>query len=189
METYEAKRALRKDMASLKRSFSKTILSGLSDKIITRIEECDLFRQAERVALYHALPDEAGTAPLIERWYREKALYLPVVTGDDLRFLRYEGERSVSEGAYHILEPICGEEVDMREIDLIIVPGVAFDRQGNRLGRGKGYYDRTLSQVTAPKIGICFHFQFLDEIPAEPFDIRMDRIITDKEEFAATTVK
>lgn len=176
-------------MASLKKSFSRTILSGLSDKIIARIEKSDLFRQAERVALYHALPDEAGTASLIERWYREKALFLPVVTGDDLRFLRYEGERSVSEGAYHILEPVGGEEIDLREIDLIIVPGVAFDRQGNRLGRGKGYYDRTLSQVTAPKIGVCFHFQFLDQIPAEPFDIRMDRIITDKEEFTATAAR
>ena len=167
-------------MASLKRSFSKTILSGLSDKIITRIEECDLFRLAERVALYHALPDEAGTARLIERWYREKALYLPVVTGDDLRFLRYEGERSVSEGAYHILEPICGEEVDMREIDLIIVPGVAFDRQGNRLGRGKGYYDRFLSRYHGKNIGVCYNICLKSLLPHGRYDKMVDILVTEK---------
>ena len=64
-------------------------------------------------------------------------------------------------------------------IDLIIVPGVGFDRQGNRLGRGKGYYDRLLPRIpSAYKIGICFPFQLVEEIPAEPFDIRMDEIVT-----------
>ena len=67
------------------------------------------------------------------------------------------------------------------EIDLIIVPGVAFDRQHNRLGRGKGFYDRLLSTLDVPKIGICYDFQLKDQIPAEPFDRKMDLIITEKE--------
>lgn len=169
-------------MASRKKSYSRTILSGLSDSVIQRIEKDDLFRSAGKVALYHALPDEPRTLPLIERWYREKTIYLPVVEGDDLRFLPYTGSQAVQRGAYQIWEPIDqGEEADLAAIDLILVPGVAFDRQGNRMGRGKGYYDRALRLVKAPKIGVCFHFQLLDQIPTEPFDIPMDRVITDRE--------
>ena len=67
------------------------------------------------------------------------------------------------------------------EIDLIIVPGVAFDRQRNRLGRGKGFYDRLLSTLNVPKIGISYDFQLKDQIPVEPFDRKMDLIITEKE--------
>jgi 5-formyltetrahydrofolate cyclo-ligase len=61
------------------------------------------------------------------------------------------------------------------------VPGIAFDRKMNRLGRGKGYYDRFLSKISAPKIGICFDFQLLDKIPAESTDIKMDYIVSENE--------
>lgn len=71
--------------------------------------------------------------------------------------------------------------VPENEIDLIIVPGVAFDRQRNRLGRGKGFYDRLLSTLNVPKIGISYDFQLKDQIPVEPFDRKMDLIITEKE--------
>ncbi|HQG08910.1 MAG TPA: 5-formyltetrahydrofolate cyclo-ligase, partial [Dysgonamonadaceae bacterium] len=71
--------------------------------------------------------------------------------------------------------------VDFDSIDLIIVPGVAFDRKLNRLGRGKGYYDRLLSQLKSPKIGICFDFQLLESIPVEDWDIKMDMIVAQNE--------
>ena len=82
-------------------------------------------------------------------------------------------------GAYGIEEPTGALFTDYATIDLVIVPGVAFDRDGNRLGRGKGYYDRLLPRIpSAYKVGICFPFQIVEEVPAEPFDIRMDEIIT-----------
>ena len=139
-------------MASLKRSYTKTTLLDLSAKIMDRLEETDLFQQASCIALYHAIPGEVQTAGLIEKWYRKKRLLLPLIKG-----------------------------VPESEIDLIIVPGVAFDRQHNRLGRGKGFYDRLLSTLDVPKIGICYDFQLKDQIPAEPFDRKMDLIITEKE--------
>ena len=71
-----------------------------------------------------------------------------------------------------ILPVVTGDE-----IDLAVIPGVAFDRYGHRLGRGKGYYDRLLPQIPAPKVGICFPFQLIEEVPAEAFDFRMDTII------------
>ena len=81
---------------------------------------------------------------------------------------------------YHALpDEVDTRETDPGSIDWIIVPGVAFDKKLNRLGRGKGYYDKLLVQTSATKIGICYELQLFDEIPAEPHDIKMDFIITE----------
>ena len=86
-------------------------------------------------------------------------------------------------GVYGIEEPTGEAFTDYAAIDFIVVPGVAFDAKGNRLGRGKGYYDRLLPRIpTAYKAGICFPFQLVEEVPAESFDVRMDIIITINED-------
>jgi 5-formyltetrahydrofolate cyclo-ligase len=181
MKLQEAKQALRKDMASLKRSYEKTTLLDLSVKIMSRLEETELFQQASCIALYHALPGEVQTADFIEKWYRHKRILLPVVKGNDLQLFIYTGKESLKNGAFGILEPSEDSTVPKEDIDLVIVPGVAFDRQHNRLGRGKGFYDRLLSTLSAPKIGICYSFQLKEHIPTEPFDKKMDLILTEKE--------
>ena len=80
---------------------------------------------------------------------------------------------------YNIIEPI-GESISPSKLDLIIVPGVAFDKNKNRLGRGKGFYDKLLSEVTCCKIGICYDFQLLEYLPCEDHDIKMNLIVTPK---------
>ena len=103
---------------------------------------------------------------------------MPVVIGDDLELRVYTSPADLAIGAYGIEEPTGALFTDYATIDLVIVPGVAFDRDGNRLGRGKGYYDRLLPRIpSAYKVGICFPFQIVEEVPAEPFDIRMDEIM------------
>ena len=98
-----------------------------------------------------------------------------------MKLRTYSGPGNLAIGAYGIEEPTGEFFTDYSAIDLIVVPGVAFDRKGNRLGRGKGYYDRLLPQIpSAYKAGICFSFQIVEEIPAEPFDICMDEVITSK---------
>ena len=100
--------------------------------------------------------------------------------GDDLRLLRYTGPDSLRKGAFGIWEPKAdGEEAVEGAIDLIIVPGVAFDAQGHRLGRGRGFYDRLLSSLDTPKVGICFDFQLVPSVPVESFDHPMDHVITE----------
>lgn len=186
-------------MALQKKSYTKTRLSERSEAILERLEQTDLFRAASCIALYHALPGEVQTAAFIDKWHDKKTLYLPVVEGDDLRLVPYRGNDHLRAGAFGILEPTETEEtaaetkasagipqpgVAGRQSpapDLIIVPGVAFDRKNNRLGRGKGYYDRLLSEWNIPKIGICFDFQLFDEIPAEPFDRKMNLVISENE--------
>lgn len=168
-------------MALQKKKYSKITLSDLSTEIMSRLEQTEMFRTASCVALYHALPGEVQTADFIEKWYRTKQLLLPVVQGDDLELRLYIGPEAVKAGPFGILEPVVGS-LAIPTIDLIIIPGVAFDRQKNRLGRGKGYYDRLLTSVTAPKLGVCFGFQLFDHIPAEPFDQKMDLILTENEQ-------
>lgn len=122
-----------------------------------RLEQTELFQAASCIALYHAIAGEVQTAGFIEKWYKKKKLLLPLIVGDDLRLLLYEGPESLKPGPFGILEPKAdGIEVPKNEIDLIIVPGVAFDKDKNRMGRGRGFYDRLLSTLNAPKVGIRF---------------------------------
>lgn len=153
-----------------------------SEKILKQLEETELFRQASCIALYYSIPGEVQTAAFLEKWFDRKQLLLPLVVGNDLRLLPYKGCDTLTQGAFGIPEPTDIETaIPESNVDLIIVPGVAFDRQLNRMGRGKGYYDRLLSTLQAPKIGICFDFQLQETIPVEPFDKKMDMIITEKE--------
>ena len=90
----------------------------------------------------------------------------------------YTGENDLATGCYGIKEPTGKVFTDFAKIDVAIIPGVAFDRQGHRLGRGKGYYDRLLSVMPQVyKIGLCFDFQVVDNVPVDSHDIRMDEVI------------
>lgn len=101
----------------------------------------------------------------------------PVASGESLNFkVPTKGFKRATMG---FLEP-DGEQVDLNEISGFVVPGLGFDSAGYRLGRGGGYYDRTLSEVTRPKIGVCFEVSKLSEVPFEDHDVRCDKIITEK---------
>ena len=108
---------------------------------MNHLEQTELFQAASCIALYHAIAGEVQTAGFIEKWYQKKKLLLPLIVGDDLRLLLYEGPESLKPGPFGILEPKAdGIEVPKNEIDLIIVPGVAFDKDKNRMGRGRGFH-------------------------------------------------
>ena len=170
-------------MASLKiRHASSTLQKLQSAKILAALEAHPAFRAANTILLYHSLGDEVDTHTFIKKWSSEKRILLPVVVGDDLELRIYTGPDDMTTGSYGIEEPTGEVFTDYAAIDFIAVPGVAFDRKGNRLGRGKGYYDRLLPRIpSACKAGICFPFQLVEEVPAESFDIRIDIIITTNE--------
>ena len=135
------------------------------------------FQKAERVMLYASLPDEVQTLDFLTEWKSKKAIILPTVVGDDIIPVALKNDSRMVEGDFHILEP--EEKPYDGALDLIVVPGMAFDPNGHRLGRGKGYYDRFLTKYPDVKtIGICFDFQFLPEIPTEPHDKIIDEVIT-----------
>lgn len=174
----KSKNELRKEIAAEKKGYSESELQNWSETICNKIEMLPAFNDATAVLLYYHLKREVQTTSLLDKWNIEKRLFLPVVNENDLVIRKYEGRHSVSPGSMGIQEPTGNNFTSWKEIDLIIVPGIAFDKNRNRLGRGKGYYDRLLSQMSAIKVGICFDFQFFDEIPAEATDTPMDYIIT-----------
>ena len=125
------------------------------------------------------LPDELSTHKFIDRWAPKKHFYLPRVNGVNLDILPYD-ETRLSLGSFQIEEPTGDDTTDINDIELIIVPAVAYDRQGNRVGRGKGYYDRLLTGSKATKIGVGYDFQLIEEgIDTDPHDVRMDVVITE----------
>ena len=174
------KKELRKQMAALKATYRDAgQLTALSAEVLTKLEASPRFQQAQVVMLYYSLPDEVQTHHFVERWVQSKRIILPVVVGDDLELRTYHGCHELVKGAYGIEEPTGPPFLQLEQIECIVVPGVAFDSQGNRLGRGKGYYDRLLPRLPqAYKIGLCFPFQRVEQVPAEPFDIRMDEVIS-----------
>ena len=170
------KRALRKQMKINKAALTPEEKTAESCAVWQHIEALPCFA-ASHILLYHSLPDELPTHDVIDKWYSMgKTIYLPVVVGDDLVVRQYTPE-AMQQGEFNIWEP-TGKEIDTDIIELIIVPGVAFDRQGNRLGRGKGYYDRLLSRTHATCIGVCYKCQLVEQIPAEAHDRTMHYVAT-----------
>lgn len=180
--TAELKKQLRKEISVIKKTIGKEEKINKSNQILEKIESLIFFRKAVNILFYHSLPDEVQTGRAIELWSHSKNIYLPVVDGDELRIRKYDKEL-LKKGSYDILEPQGEDLRDLSVIDLVIVPGVAFDKKGNRLGRGKGYYDRLLKNIKAVKIGICYDFQIADKIPADEHDVPLDGIICENEIF------
>lgn len=133
------------------------------------------------LAIFAALPGEPDLLPLVKQ-HPERRWVLPRVEGESLTFHSVTNpENDLHVGAFKIREPHAySAQVPVTEIDLFLCPGLAFDLLGNRLGRGRGFYDRMLEQArpNALKLGVCFTFQIVDDTFPEPHDIRMDGLIT-----------
>ena len=180
----ERKKELRKDIAFIKtQQASLDTRKSESANVLQAIENNTVFQQAKTVLLYYSLNDEVDTHEFVEKWSSEKRVLLPVVIGDKLILRIYSNFADMESGPFGICEPTGKEFTDYDEIDFIAVPGVAFDRQGHRLGRGKGYYDKLLPQMPkAYKAGICFSFQLVENVPTDEYDVCMDTIITSNED-------
>lgn len=168
---------LRKQMRDRKRQFTRQQLEELSLPVIARIRP--LLREATVVLAYYSLPDEVCTHVLLDELVADgKTVLLPRVVGDTVMELcRYSGEADLCEGAFHIQEPVGQQFTDMSLIDTALVPGMAYDAQGHRLGRGKGYYDRLLAGLDCRKIGVCFDFQKVSEVPVDVHDVPVDIVV------------
>ena len=150
----------------------------ISGRILERIEQMPEFQSAERIALYWSLPNEVATHRFVERWCGSKRIYLPVMQGEELLLRRYVDSSQLQEACFGVFEPSEGETVLLSELDLIVVPAVGYDRMGNRLGHGKGFYDRLLrGGGDTLKIGICFDYQLFDSVPVSEFDVPVDRVV------------
>lgn len=170
--------ALRKEIKKKINALSYEEKLRESEEIFALLEEVSHFKKAETILLFWSLPDEVFTHEFVQKWSQDKRVLLPVVVGDQLEIREFTSMASMKIGAFGILEPIGEKWTDMASIDLAIIPGVGFDPNGNRLGRGKGYYDKLLPSIQSPKYGICFSCQIIDTIPTDEWDITMNGIIS-----------
>lgn len=175
------KQLLRNEIEDLKKNYSNDELQQFSNAIFSKIEETSVFANAKCVLAYYSFPGEVFTHDFIEKHAKDKTIILPVVQGDILILKEFKGVEAMKRSTYGILEPTGDEFTDLSKIELAIIPGMAFDKNLNRLGRGKGYYDKLLSKIDAYLIGVCFSFQLKDEIPVEPHDIPMNCVISQNE--------
>lgn len=175
------KQELRKQVRAAKREVPLEDKIRRSMPIMQQVGELALFRSAKTVLLYWSMDDEVYTHDFVNLWYKEKCLLLPCVDGDDLLLRRYTGPDSLQPGPqFGIPEPTGPVFDELDKIDMIIVPGVAFDKHNNRMGRGRGFYDRLLKTTpNAVKVGVAFSFQLFDTIPTEPFDVPMNLVVVE----------
>lgn len=176
----DEKKRLRGESAVRRNLFSDDDVRVSSLEAIT---QSPWFQNAKTVSLYIAQPFEFPTKTIFELCMREgKTVYAPIIQGRQLTFqkLTHWGQFSVNEKNIH--EPIFGSEMSADRIDLFFVPLVAFDRSGNRLGRGGGYFDRLFSDINIQgvKVGVGFDAQEFFAIPTEAHDVSMDYILTEK---------
>jgi 5-formyltetrahydrofolate cyclo-ligase len=180
MSTIEEKQALRQRIAQAKRNHTPEERAERSALLWPQLVRTPQFAGARTVLLYYSLPDEVCTHAFVEecREVWGKQVLLPVVVGDDLELRIYEGKESLRPGAFHILEPTGPVFTDYAAIQLAVIPGVSFDAQGHRLGRGRGYYDRLLPRLACPTFGVCFAYQMSEAIPVEPHDRKIDEVFS-----------
>lgn len=174
----EDKRALRRAVRARLELIDAVEARGRSMAICKELEKRIALGGATVVALFSPLADEPQIWPVVERLAQKLSVVLPRVEGDVMNFYCY-ARNGMAVGAFGINEPQLGVPLQPDEIDAIVVPGVAFTADGVRMGRGKGFYDRYLSQkgFAALKIGVCYREQLVDDIPAEPHDVAMDVVI------------
>lgn len=177
MPNTSTKKEMRQYIRELKKKQLPDVLLQQSEAIWSKVENHPLFINSQTILLYYSLPDEVYTHDFIRKWHGKKNILLPVVQNDILVLKTYQGDEELKKGSFSIYEPMGEDYTLFDKIDLVFVPGMAFDKSGNRLGRGKGYYDKLLPHIKAPKIGICYSWQIVFEVPVEDFDIKMSEVI------------
>jgi 5,10-methenyltetrahydrofolate synthetase len=171
---------LREQMKKAKKQHQEQ-LAMMSADIVERLYSSLITHHSSLTLMsYWPLKDEVDIRPLTDRLVSEgHTVVLPkVIDGERMELRRYSSSTDLVEGAFHIMEPVGEPFTDYAVIDVALVPGVAFDAAGRRLGRGRGYYDRFLAACPQIyKIGVCFPFQRVAEVPSEAHDVTMDEVI------------
>lgn len=172
---------IRLKMRAIRRALTKEFITEASDSIQSTILALDCVRSAKTVMMYMSAFNEPKTDKLLNTLSGEgKRIAVPISNADDYTITPSLITDGFIRGEYGIAEPETVSPVDVSEIDVAIIPAIAFDKRGMRLGFGKGYYDKFLAEFKGVKIGVGYEFQVLDALPVSAHDIGMDIIITEK---------
>jgi 5-formyltetrahydrofolate cyclo-ligase len=179
----EIKRSLRKRYLQKRLLLKESDLLNKSKKIADKLIIHPIFKRSQEIAFYSPINSEVDTSLIFERArLLGKNTYFPKVYKDNLRFFETSDINELKRSRFGINEPVSSKkkEIIIENIDLFLIPGICFDKSGNRIGFGKGYYDKTLRYIKSnKKIGLAFNFQIIDCIPKEFFDKHVGYIATE----------
>lgn len=176
------KSEIRKIYKQKREDMNKSDVAEKSRRAAEAFIASKLYKNASQLMLYMPLGNETDTAAIISAALADgKKLVLPVTDRKtyEITPVLWDGESELCEGAFSVKEPVDASLADMSKLDVVIVPGIAFDKGGARVGFGKGCYDRLLEGISAVKVGFCYDFQLADKIPADEHDVKMDFLVTD----------
>lgn len=170
---------LRKQIRQKKRAMTEEQIVSASLQLGQLFRASEAYQQSKTIYGYLPYNQEVRTVPMLEQALRDgKRVAVPKVYGEDMRFLYLEDLSAVAEGYAGIPEPIADEPVADDPTALVLMPGLAFDRRGHRIGYGGGFYDKFLaSEPLHPTVALCYGFQIVDELPTEEFDVPVDLVI------------
>ena len=179
------KKILRTRLLEKRKSLDKTEKAKWDKIISEKIINSDYFKNAEQVLVFSSTDDEFDTKHIIECCKAQsKEIFYPLCTdkNGNMKFLRVDSNDDLVSGMYGIKEPksTCEKYIE-KKYDLVIVPCLSADRQKNRIGYGKGYYDRFLKDFNGVSVSPCYDILLEDEIPTDKYDIQINIIVTDKE--------
>ena len=181
-----AKKELRTAMKTLLRAVPQDDAERASRNVLTKLECLEQWKKSDIVLAFLSMDDEIDTVPILRRVLEQgKMLAVPKVAGDDLVFYQITDiKKDTAPGAFGILEPVPGlPEMNIKTLSgrhsVALVPGLAFDKENFRLGRGKGFYDRFLASAgdSVYKVGIGYSFQLVERVPKEEHDSQLDLLI------------
>ena len=173
------KKALRREIGQKKRAMTAAQIEDYSRELAGRLYETEYYKEAKSIYCYLPYNQEVRTWPILARAKADgKRVAVPKVYGDVMRFLWLDDFAQVAEGAYGIPEPVFDEPVADDEDALILMPGLAFDPEGHRVGYGGGFYDKYLEEHTRHRlVALCYPFQLFEHLDVEEHDVPVDLVI------------
>ncbi len=174
-----SKTEIRDNIKKIRKELNPAKKESLDKTIIAKINSNSRVQNAETILIYMSHKNEVDIINFISENINKKNLVLPKVNKNNLDLYLIESLEDLEEGAYGIMEPKTScKSIKPEDIDLAFIPGIAFDKNGHRIGYGKGYYDKLSKDLKCQKIGLAYDFQIVDEIPFESHDVPVDFIIS-----------
>lgn len=173
------KQELRRTIRERKRAMTEAEIRSRSEILAEKFAASDAYKAAKTIYGYLPYNQEVRTVPMLQRALDEgKRVAVPKVYGDDMKFIYLDDLTQVAKGYAGIPEPIADAPVAQDETALVLMPGLAFDRQGHRIGYGGGFYDKFLAREPHhPTLALCYDFQVQEALQTEEFDIPVDTVI------------
>lgn len=171
---------IRKAILDKRLGLGRIAVDKLSRAVCQGLLNLDELKKAHTFAIYLPASNEVDTKGIIDHLLKNrKAVNVPAFKGKDYIFVKFSNWHDLEKGPYGILQPRNPKRTSIKNLEFVIVPGVAFSKEGVRLGYGKGVYDQLLWQSKAIKIGLAYEFQVIDKLPREKHDLKMDMVVTE----------